>query len=68
MENRSEAPYLLTRKAAAERYSISLRQLDELYRRNRDFPVLRIGHKVLIHRDMADQYFSDRVGEVITAE
>ena len=63
-----DAPYLMTRKEASQRYSISIRQLDELYRRNKDFPVLRIGHKVLIHRDKADAFFSERIGEVITTE
>lgn len=62
-----DAPYLLTRKAAAERYSISLRQLDELYRRDPEFPILRVGHKVLIHREMADAYFTRYLhGEIDT--
>lgn len=65
MEAYDEAPYLLTRKAAAHRYSMSIRQLDELYRRNPEFPILRIGHKVLIHRDEADAYFTRNIREVI---
>lgn len=60
-----EAPFLLTRKAATERYSISLRQLDELQRRDPEFPVLRVGRKVLIHRDGADAYFTRYIREVI---
>lgn len=55
-------PYLLTRKQAAERYGISLRQLEELYRRHPDFPVLRAGRKVLIHREQADKWFTDWIG------
>ena len=54
-------PLLLSRQEAAERYGISLRQLDGLYRRNPDFPILRIGRKVLIHREEADKYFTERL-------
>lgn len=56
------APYLITRKAATQRYSVSLRQLDILCRRNPDFPVLHMGRKVLIHRDKADAWFSAYLG------
>lgn len=57
-----EERYLLNRKEAAERYNLSLRQLDELYRRNQDFPVIRAGRKVLIHRERADAWFTDWIG------
>ena len=65
MEN---TPYLLTRKAAATRYSISTRQLDEIYRKDPEFPILRVGRKVLIHRDGADDYFSRYIGDVLETE
>lgn len=68
MEAYEEAPYLLTRKAATVRYSLSLRQLDELCRRNPEFPVLRIGRKVLIHRDEADAYFTRNIRDVIETD
>lgn len=63
-----EAPFLLTRKAAAQRYSISLRKLDELQRRDPEFPVLRVDRKVLIHRDKADEYFTRNIREVIETD
>ena len=63
-----EAPFLLTRVQAAERYNISLRTLVELYRRDPEFPVLRVGKKVLVHRDGADDYFTRYIREVIETE
>ena len=58
-------PYLLTKEAAAERYSISQRQLANLYRRYTDFPVVRIGSSVLIVRERADRWFADWIGNKI---
>ena len=60
-----EVRYLLTRKEAAERYNISLRQLDALMKRNQDFPVVRIGGRVLIHRDRADEWITGWIGAEI---
>lgn len=53
--------YLLTRFEAAERYCISVRQIDKLIR-DPTFPVVRIGRSVRIHRDWADKWFDDTVG------
>lgn len=63
-----EAPYLLTRKMAQQRYSIGQRTLDDLYRRDPEFPALRVGKKVLIHREKADAYFTRYLREVIDTE
>lgn len=63
-----EAPFLLTRTQATQRYNISLRTLVELYRHDPEFPVLRVGKKVLIHRDGADDYFTRNIREVIETE
>lgn len=60
--------YLLTREQATRRYNISLRTLVELYRRDPEFPVLRVGKKVLIHREQADEYFTRNIREVIATE
>ena len=60
-------PYLLTRQEAAERYRISISQLEKVYKRNRDFPVVRVGRTVLIHRDRADSWFTESIGTVIDA-
>ena len=62
------APFLLTRQEAAERYGISLRQLDKLYRRNPDFPALRIGNSVRIHRERADDWFTESIGTTIDVD
>lgn len=64
----TEAPYLLTRKMAQQRYSIGQRTLDDLYRRDPEFPALRVGKKVLIHREQADAYFTRYLREVIETE
>jgi hypothetical protein len=63
-----EAPYLLTSKMAQKRYSIGQRTLDDLYRRDPEFPALRVGKKVLIHREQADAYFTRYIREVIETE
>lgn len=63
-----DAPFLLTRAQATHRYNISLRTLVEVYRRDPEFPVLRVGRKVLIHRDGADEYFTRNIREVIDTE
>lgn len=60
--------YLLNRQEAADRYGISVRGLESLYKRYRDFPVLRLGRKVLIHRERADQWFTDYIGTEIDME
>lgn len=61
-------PFLLTRKQAAIRYSISMRQLEKLYRRDPEFPVTRVGKKVLVFRDRADAYFTRYMRDVIESE
>lgn len=57
----TEAPFLLTREQAVERYGIPMRTLVRLYRRNRDFPIVRIGRSVRIHRVKADEWFTERI-------
>lgn len=63
--NREDTPYLLTRKAAAQRYSLSERELDRLYRSHPEFPIIRKGRRVLIHRDGADAFFTRYIGDDI---
>ena len=63
-----EAPYLLTRRMAQQRYSIGQRTLDDLYRRDPEFPALRVGKRVLIHRELADTYFSRHIRDVIETD
>ena len=65
MEGINDTPYLLSRREASHRYGMSQRQLDELYRRDPEFPVLRIGRRVMVHRDEADAYFTRYIREVI---
>lgn len=60
MEAREE-PFLLTREQAVKRYGIPLRTLVRLYQRNRDFPLIRIGRSVMIHREMADAWFTEHI-------
>lgn len=60
-----EVPYLLSRSEAAARYGLSQRQFDELYRRHPDFPVLRIGRRVMVHREGADAFFTRAIRDVI---
>ena len=52
------APYLLTRKQAAERYGLSVRGLEELYYRHPEVPLDRVGRKGQGHREKADEFFS----------
>ena len=61
----TDAPLLITREQAAERYNISLRTLDSLYKRHKDFPIIRVGWKVLIHREAADRWFTEWIGATI---
>ena len=59
----SEA-YLLTRKQAARRYGMSVRGLEEYYKRHPDFPLVRLSKKnVKIHREYADAWFDRLVEE-----
>ena len=60
-----DAPYLLTRSAAAYRYSLSERELDRLYRTHPEFPIIRKGRRVLIHREGADAFFTRYIGDDI---
>lgn len=60
-----EAPYLLTRRAAAYRYSLSERELDRLYRTHPEIPIIRKGRRVLIHREGADAFFTRYIGDDI---
>lgn len=65
MDIYDEAPYLLTRKQAAKRYGIAQRCFDEIYRRDPEFPIIRVGKRVMVHRDEADNYFTRNIREVI---
>ena len=60
-----DAPFLLTREQAARRYGLAQRIMDEVYRRDPSFPIVRIGKRVMIHRDKADEYFTERIGDYI---
>ena len=60
-----DAPFLLTREQAARRYGLAQRIFDQLYRNDPKFPTLRIGKRVMIHRDKADEYFTERIGDYI---
>ena len=60
-----EAPYLLTRRAAAYRYSLSERELDRLCREHPEFPIIHKGRRVLIHREGADAFFTRYIGDDI---
>lgn len=62
------APFLLTREQAVKRYGIPMRTLVRLYQRNRDFPLVRVGRSVMIHRERADQWFTERVGEGVATQ
>jgi len=62
-----DEPYLITKPEAARRYNLSTRTLEMLYKRYKDFPVLRVGRKVLIIRDAADRWFSDWMGGTVEA-
>lgn len=67
MEARTDK-YLLDRKTAAERYSMSVRGLEEMYKQHPDFPVIRVGRKVQIHQKLADDWFAQHVGGKIEME
>lgn len=54
--------YLLNRRDAAKRYGMSVRGLETLYMRNPDFPVIRMGKKVLIPVEAADKWFESYIG------
>lgn len=55
-----DAPYLLTRKEAAKRYGMTVRGLEEYYRANPGFPLVRLGRRnVKIHRERADKWFDE---------
>lgn len=60
--------YLLNRQQAAERYGMSVRGLEDMYRQRPDFPIVRLGRKVLIHREAADRWFDSFLGGVIETE
>ena len=60
--------YLLDRQQAALRYGMSVRGLEELYKRHPDYPIVRRGRKVLVHRAFADAWFDEYVGEQIDME
>ena len=53
---------LISREQAAARYGLPLRTIESLYRRNPDFPIVRIGWRVMIHREAADKWFADYLG------
>ena len=64
----NEAPFLLTREQARRRYNVCIRTLQEMYRRDPEFPVVRVGRKVLVHRDQADAYFTRYIGDEIARD
>ena len=37
------------------------RSFDDLYRADPTFPVMRIGKRVMIHRELADKYFTEKL-------
>ena len=53
--------YLLTRTQASKRYGLPQRSFDDLYRADPTFPVIRIGKRVMIHRELADKYFTEKL-------
>jgi hypothetical protein len=55
-----DAPYLLTRAQAARRYGMTVRGLEEYYKANPGFPLVRLGKRnVKIHRERADRWFDE---------
>lgn len=60
-----DEPYLLDREKAADRYGMSVRSLEDLYRRHPDFPIIRRGRRVMIHRQRADEWFDSYIGDEI---
>lgn len=57
----ADAPYLLTREEAVARYGIPMRTLVRVYQCNKDFPVVRVGRSMRIHREKADEWFTERI-------
>lgn len=53
--------YRLTRVQASKRYGLPQRSFDDLYRADPKFPVIRIGKRVMIHRELADKYFTEKL-------
>ena len=60
--------FLLTIEQAVERYQISERTLRKLYRIHKDFPVIRIGRRVLVEKDSTDRWFTRNLHECIETE
>lgn len=60
-----DEPYLLDREKAADRYGMSVRNLEDLYRRHPDFPIIRRGRRVMVHRQKADEWFDNYIGDEI---
>ena len=58
-----DAPYLLTRAAAAKRYGMTVRRYEEFYKLHPDFPLVRIGRRVMTHRIRADEWFDQLADE-----
>ena len=65
---RSDDAYLLDRHQAAARYGVSVRGLELMYKQHPDFPIIRVGKKVLVHRRKADEWFDDYIGDSIELE
>lgn len=65
MDGHVDEPFLMPRNAAAVRYGLSVRGLEELYKRYPDFPIVRIGRKVMVHRERADEWFTKHLFSVI---
>ena len=63
-----EAPFLLSRNDAAKRYGLSEREMDRIIKGEPEFPSIKRGRRVLIHRDMADAWFTRNVREAIEME
>jgi len=63
-----EAPFLLSRNEASKRYGLSEREFDRMMKDEPGFPRIRRGRRILIHRDMADAWFTRNVREIIETE
>ena len=57
--------FLITRQQAARRYGLAQRVFDEIYRRDPEFPIIRIGKRVMVVVSEADAYFASRIRESI---
>lgn len=68
MQYAMDEPYMIDRQAAAHRYGLGQRTFDDLYRRNEDFPVVRVGKKVMVLVEQADAWFARNIREVIETE